>query len=144
VIVTLVVLAVPPILTNSYVAVDGVDRDAVNAARGMGMRPLQVLTKVELPLALPLIFAGLRTASIYVVGTSTIASYAGVPGTLGDVVFNRPSYGIPGLVAAAIIIAVLALGIELGFAGIQRLVTPRGLRREKQPAAIGPAVGAST
>ena len=144
VIVTLVILAVPPIITNAYVAVDSVEPDAVDAARGMGMRPWQVLTKVELPLALPLIFAGLRTASVYVVGTSTIAGVAGVDGTLGDVIFNRPSYGIPGLIAAAMIIAVLALAIELGFAGLQKLVTPRGLRREEQPAAIGPAVGAST
>ena len=67
-----------------------------------------------------------------------------MPGSLGDVIFNRPSYGIPGLIAAAIIIAVLALAIELGFAGLQKLFTPRGLMREKQPAAIGPAVGAGT
>src|SRR5436305_10886717 len=116
VVLALLVLAVPPIITNAYVAVDSVEPDAVDAARGMGMRPWQVLTKVELPLALPLIFAGLRTASVYVVGTSTIAGVAGVDGTLGDVIFNRPSYGIPGLIAAAMIIAVLALAIELGFA----------------------------
>ena len=66
VMVALVVLAVPPILTNAYVAVDEVDPDAVEAARGMGMKPLQVLWRVELPLALPLLFAGIRTASVFV------------------------------------------------------------------------------
>jgi osmoprotectant transport system permease protein len=144
VIVTLVVLAVPPVLTNAYVAVDGVDPDAVEAARGMGMRPLQVLTRVELPLALPLVFAGIRTASIYVVGTSTIASLAGIDGTLGDIIFNQSSYGIEGVIAAAIVIALLALLVEAGFALVQWLVTPRGVRSEKEAAAIGPAVGAST
>ncbi len=73
----LVVLAVPPILTNAYVAVDEVDQDAVEAARGMGMTPFQVLRRIELPLALPLLFAGIRTAAVFVVATATIAAIAG-------------------------------------------------------------------
>src|SRR5437763_9907739 len=64
VVVALVILAVPPVLTNAYVAVDGVDTDAVEAARGMGMRPIQLFGKVELPLALPLTFTGIRTAAV--------------------------------------------------------------------------------
>jgi osmoprotectant transport system permease protein len=74
--IALVVLAAPPMLTNAYVAVDGVDPSAVDAARGMGMRPLDVLLRVELPLALPLIFAGIRTAAVYVVATATLAAVA--------------------------------------------------------------------
>ena len=73
----LVVLAVPPILTNAYVAVDGVEAEAVEAARGMGMTQRQILRRVELPLALPLIFAGIRTAAVFVVATATIAAIAG-------------------------------------------------------------------
>ena len=88
VMVALVMLAVPPILTNAYVAVDQVDPDAVEAARGMGMTPWQVLRRVELPLALPLLFAGIRTAAVFVVATATIAAIAG-GGGLGDIIVNQ-------------------------------------------------------
>ncbi|MCW3066016.1 MAG: binding-protein-dependent transport system inner rane component, partial [Solirubrobacterales bacterium] len=70
--VALVILAVPPILTNTYAAVDSVDRDVVEAARGMGLTGRQVLWRVELPLALPLTFAGVRTATVYVIATATL------------------------------------------------------------------------
>ena len=88
-------LAVPPILTNAYVAVDEVEPDAVEAARGMGMTPLQVLRRVELPLALPLLFAGIRTAAVFVVATATIAAIAG-GGGLGEIIVNQASYGSRG------------------------------------------------
>ena len=90
VLVAMVILAVPPMLTNSYVAVDGVEPDAVEAAKGMGMRPSQVLLKVELPLALPLIFAGVRTAAVYVIATAALASIAGGH-SLGDIILNQPT-----------------------------------------------------
>ena len=86
--VALVVLGVPPILTNAYVAVDEVEPDAVEAARGMGMTPLQVLRRVELPLALPLLFAGIRTAAVFIVATATIAAIAG-GGGLGEILVNQ-------------------------------------------------------
>ena len=91
----LVVLAVPPILTNAYVAVDGVEADAVEAARGMGMTRWQIVRKVELPLALPLIFAGIRTAVVFVIATATIAAVAG-GGGLGDIIVNQAQYGLEG------------------------------------------------
>ena len=91
VMVALVILAVPPILTNAYVAVDEVDPDAVEAARGMGMTPLQVLWRVEFPLAVPLLFAGIRTAAVFVVATATIAAIAG-GGGLGEILVNQASY----------------------------------------------------
>jgi len=127
ILIALVVLAAPPMLTNAYVAVDGVDPSAVDAARGMGMRPLEVLMRVELPLALPLIFAGIRTAAVYVIATATLAAVAG-GGGLGEIIVNQASYRPPGVVAASICVAALALVAELAFAGLQRLVTPRGLR----------------
>src|SRR5207302_7395627 len=89
--VALVVLAVPPILTNAFFGVDGVDRDAVEAARGMGMTARQVLLQVELPLALPLVFAGIRIATIFVIATATIAAIAG-GGGLGEIIVNQASY----------------------------------------------------
>ena len=81
--VALVVLGIPPILTNAYFAVDGVDRDVVEAARGMGLTEPQILTRVELPLGLPLLIAGVRIAAVFVIATSTIAGIAG-GGGLGD------------------------------------------------------------
>jgi osmoprotectant transport system permease protein len=137
--VAMVVLAVPPVLTNSYVAVDGVDQDAVEAARGMGMTPTQVLLRVELPLALPLIFAGIRTATVYVIATAALASIAG--GTsLGDIILNQPTYRLPGVVGGAIAIAALAFAAEAALALVQRAVTPGGLRAEKGGRLIGPAI----
>lgn len=125
----LVVLAVPPILTNAYVAVDGVEPDAVDAARGMGMSPWQVVGRVELPLALPLIFAGIRTAAVFVVATATIAAIAG-GGGLGDIIVNQAAYGLEGVVGAAICVSVLALAADAGLGLVQRLFTPRGLRTQ--------------
>ena len=128
VLVALVVLAVPPMLTNAYTAVDGVDRDAVESARAMGMSPAQVLLRVELPLALPLVFAGIRTSSVYVVATATIAAIAG-GGGLGDIIVNQASYRFEGVIGAAMCVSVLALLVDAALAGVQRLVTPHGLRR---------------
>lgn len=139
VMVAMVILAVPPLITNAYVAVDQVDPDAVEAARGMGMRPIQVLTKVELPLALPLVFAGIRTAVVYVIATGTLAAIAG-GGGLGDIIFNQPSYRLAGVVAGSMVIAALAFAAEGLFAVLQRVLTPKGIRGGERPthALIGP------
>jgi osmoprotectant transport system permease protein len=125
--VALVVLAVPPILTNAYVAVDEVDRDAVEAARGMGMGAAQVIARVELPLALPLLFAGVRTAAVYVVATATLAGIAG-GGGLGDIIVNQASYRLEGVVAAALWVSVLAFAVDAALGLLQRALTPHGLR----------------
>jgi osmoprotectant transport system permease protein len=123
----LVILAVPPIITNSYLAVDGVDRDLVDAAKGMGMSQGEILRRVELPLAVPLIFAGIRTAAVFVVSTTTIASLAGFSGSLGDVIANETSYHFSGVLGAAICVAALALAVEGVLTLVQRALTPRGL-----------------
>ena len=130
--VALVIVAVPPILTNAYVAVDEVEPEAVEAAKGMGMTPSQILRTVELPLALPLLFAGIRTAAVFVVATATIAAIAG-GGGLGEILFNQASYRTEGLVGAAIVVSLLALAADGLFGALQRVLTPRGLR-EKVPA----------
>src|SRR5205823_13052118 len=80
----LIVIAVSPVITNAYVAIDEVDRDVVDAARGMGMSGWEILRKVEVPLGIPLIFAGIRTAALFVVSTTTIAALTGYGGSLGD------------------------------------------------------------
>ena len=129
VMIALVVLAVPPILTNAYVAVDEVDRDAVEAARGMGMTAPQVLRRVELPLALPLLFAGIRTAAVFVVATATIAAIAGGNG-LGEILVNQAAYKVEGLVGAAICVSVLALAADAALGVVQRWLTPAGLKQD--------------
>jgi osmoprotectant transport system permease protein len=106
--VALVVLAIAPILTNAYFAVEGVDQDAVEAARGMGLTETQILTRVELPLGLPLLLAGLRIAAVFVIATATIAGIFG-GGGLGDIMARQVTYGLGGTFAAAIWVAGLAL-----------------------------------
>jgi osmoprotectant transport system permease protein len=140
VMVALVVLAFPVILTNTYTAIDGVDADVVGAARAMGMPPLTTLLRVELPLALPLIFAGIRTAVVYVIATSTLASLAG-GGGLGDIIFDQPSYRLSGVLGAALVVTALAFAAELLLAVVQRLVTPRAVRGEVKAPVLGPTLG---
>ena len=123
----LVLLAIPPILTNTYVGVRQVDREVIDAGKGMGLRPHQVVHRIELPLALSSIFGGIRTSAVNVVATATIAPLAGVL-TLGDYILSANVYGADGRLAGAMLVAVLALTVELVFAAIQRAVAPRGLQ----------------
>lgn len=126
----MVLLAIPPIFTNTYVGVRQVDRDAVDAARGMGMSGPQIVRKVELPLALPLLFGGLRTSTVNVIATATLGPLVGVL-TLGDLIINANVNGPAGRLAGAILVALLAVLAEISFAILQRAVTPRGLRVSK-------------
>jgi len=125
--IALAVLGIPPILTNAFVGVRQVDRAAVDAARGMGMSEREVITRVELPLAVPTIMGGVRTAAITIVATATIAPLAGVL-TLGELFLSRNVYGDEGVLAGAIVVALLALAIELSLAAAQRAMTSRGLK----------------
>jgi osmoprotectant transport system permease protein len=136
--IALVALAVPPILTNAFTAVDGVDPDAVGAARGMGMREREVLTRVELPLSWPLIFAGIRTGAVYVIATAPLAAIAG-GGGLGDIIVNQPSYRLVGVIAATIVTVALAFVVDGLLGLVQRAVTPRGLVVPKEIHTIVPA-----
>jgi osmoprotectant transport system permease protein len=128
--VALAVLATGPILTNSFDSVDRVDRDAVEAARGMGMTHLQILRQVELPLALPLLFVGIRVAAVTVVATAPIAAIAG-GGGLGDIIVNQASYRLSGVVGASICVMALSAGVFLALVGCQKAVTPAGVRRTR-------------
>ena len=125
----LVVLAVPPILTNAFAAVDGVDRDIVDAARGMGLRERDILFGTELPLALPLLFGGIRTAAVYIVATVPLGALVGTDGGLGEIIANQASYGLSGVLAAALCVSALALltafVIGLGQRAASRRMAPR-------------------
>lgn len=122
--VALVVLAVPPLLTNSYFAVEGVDRDAVEAARGMGLTERQILTRIEVPLGLPLVLAGVRIAAVFVIATATIAGLFG-GGGLGDIMARQVTYGLGGVFAAALWVAGLALLAAAALAVAQRAASRR-------------------
>jgi osmoprotectant transport system permease protein len=125
--VALAVLGSGPILTNAYDSVERVDRDAVEAARGMGLTELQILGRIELPLALPLLFAGIRVAAVTIVATAPIAAIAG-GGGLGDVIVNQASYRLAGVLGASICVMALSAVVFLALAAVQAAVTPRGLR----------------
>jgi osmoprotectant transport system permease protein len=125
--VALAILGVPPILTNTFVAVRQVDRASVEAARGMGMTEFEIVRKVEAPMAISGIFTGVRTATINIVATATIAPLAGVA-TLGEFILGENVYGPNGVVAGAILVALLALVLEFSLAGLQRRLTSKGLR----------------
>ena len=125
--IALAVLGVPPILTNAFVGIRQVDRASVEAARGIGMTEAEVLFKVEVPLAIPTLMTGIRGATIAIVATATIAPLAGVL-TLGDYIINENVYGEDGVVAGAIVVALMALGLELLLALLQRRLTSKGLK----------------
>jgi osmoprotectant transport system permease protein len=129
VMVALVLLAIPPILTNTYVGVRQVDPEVIDAGRGMGLTARQVIGRIELPLALSSIFGGIRTSAVNVVATATIAPLAGVL-TLGDFILSANVYGDDGRLAGAILVALLAVAVELVFATLQRIVSPRGLKAD--------------
>lgn len=135
--IALVALALPPILTNAYTAVDKVDPDAVEAARGMGMSEREVLTVVELPLSWPLIFAGIRTGAVYVIATAPLAAIAG-GGGLGDIILNQATYGLEGVIAATIVTVALAFAVDGLLGLVQRRLTPTGLAVPKDLHSIVP------
>jgi osmoprotectant transport system permease protein len=128
--IALALLAIPPILTNTWVGVRQTSRDAVDAARGMGMSEGQIVRSVELPLALPLIFGGIKTSTVNVIATATIAPLVGVV-TLGDPIIAGTVYGRPGQVGASIMVAALAVAAEVGLSFVQRALTPAGVKHER-------------
>ncbi|HUK71091.1 MAG TPA: ABC transporter permease [Streptosporangiaceae bacterium] len=132
VLVALVVLAIPPILVDTYEGVQGADRDVRDAARGMGMTASQILFRAEIPIATPLILLGLRTAAIQVVATATIAAYIGLGG-LGRYIIDglaRSDYAMVG--GGAMVVVALALSVQVIFVGIRRFAVPAGIRQQAQ------------
>lgn len=154
VVAALVILAVPPLLAGAYSGVANVDRSVVDAARGMGMTEREILTKVELPNALPLVLGGLRTATLQVVATAAIAAFVGVGGLGRFIVDGLAVNDYTRLAAGALLIAAVALLLDAVLAGVQRLIVSPGLRkggprspvRDRAPAveAVPPAVPRST
>jgi osmoprotectant transport system permease protein len=125
-----VALAIPPIMVTTYEGVLGVDADLKDAATGMGMTSRQVLFKVEVPVALPLILLGLRTAAIQVVATATIAAYISLGGFGRYIIDGLATNNYPLVAAGAACVVVLALIVQFAFTGLARIIVPAGLRRQ--------------
>jgi osmoprotectant transport system permease protein len=139
-VIALILLAIPPILTNTYVGIQAVDADTLEAARGMGMTERDVLLKLELPLAAPLILAGLRTAAVTVVATATLAALIGGGGLGRFIVDGFAQSDEPKLVAGAVLVAILAVLTEFSFALLERVLTPRtSSAKRKKEAGWAPA-----
>jgi osmoprotectant transport system permease protein len=135
IVIALTALAVPPMVTNSYVAMREVDPDVKDAARGMGYRELAQLLRVELPLAVPLIMAGIRTSAVQVVATATLAALIAGGGLGRYIVDGLARSDNPRTLAGALLVAALALATELGLAALQRAMMPRGIRLLNAPVA---------
>jgi osmoprotectant transport system permease protein len=127
-IIVLALLGIPPIMANTYAGIRAVDPMAVDAARGVGMRGLQVLWRVEVPNAMPLILAGLRSAVLQVIATATVAAYTGVGGLGRYLVDGHAVNRSDEVTAGAVLVAVLAIAVEVVLMGVQRLVVSPGLR----------------
>lgn len=133
VVLALTLLAIPPLLAGTYAGVAGVDRSAVDAARGMGMTERQILLRVEIPNALPLMVAGLRTAVLQVVATATIAAFVSLGGLGRYIVDGQAQRDFTQMAGGAILVALLAIVLEVTLQGLQRAVTP-GRRAVRQSA----------
>ncbi|HYI33512.1 MAG TPA: ABC transporter permease [Glaciibacter sp.] len=127
--VVLILLAVPPILTGTYTGIQAADENAVGAARGMGYTPLQILWHVQLPCALPLILSGIRNATLQVVSTATVAAYVSLQGLGRYIIDGRASNDYAQMAAGAVLLALLALALELAFIALGRVIVSPGLLR---------------
>ena len=140
----LVVLAIPPILTNTYVGVRGVDAEVRDAAAGMGMTGPQTLARVEAPLALPLVMAGVRTASIEVVATSTLAAYVSYSDLGTYVIAGLDTNDTVEAFCGALLVAVTAGVVALVLAQVERALMPRPFQRQRRRLVAAVGVGAPT
>ena len=126
--IALVALAVPPMVTNTYTAIRGVDRDVRQAAEGMGLTGRQVLVRVEIPMGLPLMMAGIRTSAVQVVATATLAALVGWGGLGRYIIDGLATRDFQEVFAGAVLVALLSLLVEIGLSVLQRVIVPTGLQ----------------
>ncbi len=139
ILISMTLLAIPPILVNAYAGLRSVDRELIEAARGMGMRERQILRSTELPLASPVIIGGFRTATLSVIATATIGAILS-GGGLGRFIFDGLNQGLAGrasIYAGAILVTVLAVVVDLALALVQRRLTPVALRKARKTPSRG-------
>ena len=120
-ILALVILAIPPLLAGAYSGLEAVDRQTIDAARAMGMTEWQILTRVEIPLAVPLLVGGVRSAVLQVVATATVAAYVGLGGLGRFIIDGQALSDYPEMVAGSVLVIVLALALDAVFVGFQKI-----------------------
>ncbi|HEY0474666.1 MAG TPA: ABC transporter permease [Kribbella sp.] len=130
VLIALVALGIPPILTSTYAGLSGVDPATIDAARGMGMTGREILTKVEVPIAMPLIISGLRGATLQIVSTATIAALVSLGGLGRYVVDGLKLRDFPQMFSGALLVALLAIALDLLFVLVGRIAVSNGLRAD--------------
>jgi osmoprotectant transport system permease protein len=135
IVLALTALAIPPMVTNSYVALSEVDPDVKEAARGMGYRELAQLLRIELPLSVPLIMAGVRTSAVQVVATATVAALVAGGGLGRYIIDGFAQFDYTKLFAGALLVAFLALSTEVSLSALERVLVPRGIRMMTAPKA---------
>jgi osmoprotectant transport system permease protein len=136
-------LAIPPLLVATYAGLRSVDRDLIEAGRGMGLRERQILGRIEIPIASSIIVGGLRTATLQVIATATIAAILG-GGGLGRLIFDGINQGVagePSIYAGAILVTALAIGVDILLSAVQTRLTPRALRKKKVASRRRPFTG---
>lgn len=143
VLIALVALAIPPIITNSYVGIRAVDPEIREAAAGMGMTGAQILRRAELPVAMPLVMAGIRTSAVQVVATATLAAVIGLGGLGRYIISGFSQQDTPQVLGGAILVALLSLATEAGLGAVQRAVVSKGLAQRNAEAAVAAKVSAT-
>ena len=133
-IIALVVLGIPPILLNTYTGIRGVDPAMIDAAKGMGMTPWQIATRIQAPLVTPLVAAGIRTSAVQIVATATLAAFIGAGGYGDYIVDGFSVFNNTELIVGAASVAILAIVVEVFMSWLQRAVTPEGLKVQEQAA----------
>ncbi len=129
--IALIIVGVPPVLLNTYTGIRGVDPAMIDAAKGMGMTTWQIVTKIQAPLVIPLVAAGVRTMAVQIVATATIAAFIGAGGYGEYIVDGIQVFNYPELLAGSIAVAIFAIVVEVFMGWLQRRVTPAGLRLQE-------------
>lgn len=129
-VVALIVLGIPPILLNTYTSLRDIDPATIDAARGMGMTAWQVISRIQIPLVLPIVAAGVRTSAVQIVATATLAGLIGAGGYGDYIIDGMYKFNNTEILAGAIPVALLALLIEIVMSWLQRVLTPAGLRKD--------------
>lgn len=132
--IALVVLAIPPLLAGAYSGIESVDRQTVDAARAMGMTEMQIVRKVEIPLALPIIVGGIRSSVLQVVATATVAAFVGLGGLGRYIIDGQAVSDYPQMAGGSVLVVILALVLDGVFAGLQALATGRRPHTQPSPA----------
>jgi osmoprotectant transport system permease protein len=129
-VVALIILGIPPILLNTYTSLRDLDPAIIDAARGMGMTGRQIISRIQIPLVMPIIAAGIRTAAVQIIATATLAALIGAGGYGDYIIDGLYKLNNVEILAGALPVALLALIVEILMSWLQRALTPAGLRQE--------------